>query len=135
MKPTLYYLLALFFLPIIVKSQDDGVDWENPQVIGRNKEAPHVSTIPFANKVSALESKKRSESSFYQSLNGIWKFNFSETTVARPKQFFQNSFNVSDWDDIEVPCNWEVEGYGYPIYVNQPYEFSSSPNPPFIPDD
>lgn len=141
MKSLRTTLLTLLCFPLIAFAQDlvpdraAGVDWENPQMIGRNKEAPHVNTIPFATKSAALESQRRSESSYYYSLNGPWKFNFAETPDERPKTFFEDAFDVSGWDDIEVPCNWEVEGYGYPIYVNQPYEFSSRPNPPFIPDD
>jgi hypothetical protein len=33
-------------------------------------------------------------------------------------------FKVHDWDDIKVPANWEVEGFGVPIYVNHQYEFA-----------
>jgi len=42
-------------------------------------------------------------------------------------------FNTSQWDDIKVPSNWELEGFGIPIYVNHQYEFADYKAP--IADD
>ncbi len=70
------------------------------------------------------------ESPYYQSLNGTWKFNWVRNPADRPTDFMKPEFDVSGWDDIPVPSNWELEGYGIPIYVNQPYEWTSDPQPP-----
>jgi beta-galactosidase len=107
---------------------------ENPEITGQNKTAPHSSYIPFENEEEALLSNNE-ESPYYQSLNGMWKFNWVRNPAERPQKFYKPGFDVSGWDDIPVPSNWELQGYGVPIYVNQPYEWTSEPNPPHVPHD
>jgi beta-galactosidase len=63
-------------------------------------------------------------SPWYKLLNGTWKFNWSANPDSRPMNFYKDDFSVSGWKDIRVPSSIEVQGYGYPIYVNQDYEFS-----------
>jgi beta-galactosidase len=92
-------------------------DWENPEVIGRNKEPAHATYIPYADRESALVGDA-SVSPFYRSLNGAWKFNWVSRPAERPADFFDPAFDVGSWDDIEVPGNWELQGYGVPIYVD-----------------
>jgi beta-galactosidase len=99
-------------------------DWENPSMFNQNKEAPHASMMPFSSIDNAL-TKKHKASVYYKSLNGTWKFNWVRKPADRPKEFYKPSFDVSQWDDIKVPSNWEVEGYGVPIYCNHQYEFAS----------
>ena len=72
----------------------------------------------------------------YLSLDGTWKFNWSRTPEERPIGFENPGFDVSGWNDIPVPANWELHGFGVPIYVNHPYPFywQQTPNPPDIPD-
>ena len=52
----------------------------------------------------------------------------------RPKNFYRPRFNDRNWDNLLVPSNWELSGYGVPIYLNHPYEFSYDPDPPNIPE-
>ena len=74
-------------------------------------------------------------------LNGKWKFNYVENFADRPTDFMNVRTEVNRWPDINVPGNWELQGFGTPIYVNQPYEFCSKgyepywdkPNPPYVP--
>lgn len=75
-------------------------------------------------------------------LNGTWKFNYVEDFDQRPmSDFYAKKYDDSHWQDIQVPGNWEMQGFGYPIYVNASYEFTSkghppyweNPNPPFVP--
>ena len=72
----------------------------------------------------------------YLSLDGTWKFNWSRTPEERPIGFENPGFDVLGWNDIPVPANWELHGFGVPIYVNHPYPFywQQTPNPPDIPD-
>ncbi len=98
-------------------------DWENPKMFDQNKEAPHTTLMPFKSVQAAL-TKKRNQSLFYKSLSGTWKFNWVKKSDDRPKDFYKTSFDVSEWNDIPVPSNWELEGYGVPIYVNHQYEFA-----------
>lgn len=116
--------------------QKGGHDWHNPEVFDINKIEPHATMMPFASIEVALENKHE-QSPFYRSLNGTWKFNWVKNPAKRPKDFYKTEFDVSNWDDIPVPSNWELEDYGIPIYVNQPYSFHahSRPNPPEIPHD
>ena len=63
-------------------------------------------------------------------LNGLWKFNWVADPKDRPVGFEALKYNVSSWDEIEVPSNWEMKGYGTPLYTNVTYPFYN--NPPFI---
>lgn len=79
----------------------------------------------------------KTNSTNFLSLNGSWKFNWVQDPRTRPLDFFNADFDDSDWDDFKVPANWETNGYGLPIYVNHPYEFTgrkimgASLNPPY----
>ncbi|MEN8157336.1 MAG: glycoside hydrolase family 2 TIM barrel-domain containing protein [Bacteroidota bacterium] len=103
-------------------------DWGNPSIYGLNKEAPHATLMPFSGEEAAL-TKNRNESIFYQSLNGSWKFHWVRKPADRPVEFYKPEFDVSAWDSIPVPSNWELEGYGIPIYVNHQYEFADYRTP------
>jgi beta-galactosidase len=94
-------------------------DWDNPSVIERNKEAGHGDCLP-------LKSTKEADqpSPWKLSLNGPWKFTWAKKPVARIKDFYQESYDVSSWSEIEVPSNWEIQGYGTPIYTNMKYPYS-----------
>jgi len=106
--------------------------WENPAVFNINQQIPHVPVIPFSDVDSFLKNDIK-KSPFYQSLNGQWKFNWVKKPAYRPIDFYQTDFDYSQWDEIAVPAHWELNGYGYPIYVNDRYPFEK--NPPFIPHD
>ena len=67
---------------------------------------------------------KDNQAEFYQLLVGQWKFNWVRDPKDRPTKFMNPKEDVSEWDEIKVPSNWEVEGYGVPIYVNHQYEFA-----------
>jgi beta-galactosidase len=93
---------------------------ENEQVISENKLDAHASFTSFTSEKDALGNN----SQFYKSLDGIWKFKWVRNPKDRPITFMNLSENVSNWDAIKVPANWEVEGFGIPIYVNHQYEFA-----------
>ena len=111
-------------------------DWENPHIIGINKEPGFSTFIPFASVSEMREDPyyahpwKRNKSSRYILLNGDWKFHWVKSPDERPKDFYKPSYNVDSWDVIPVPSNWEMHGYGTPIYTNITYPFRN--NPPFI---
>ena len=101
-------------------------DWENEKVFAINREPAHATAIPFANQQQAIANID-SNSSFYLSLNGQWKFNWVKSPNERPKDFYKKGFNDSKWIDFPVPANWEVNGYGTPIYTNITYPFKVDP--------
>jgi len=107
-------------------------DWENPAMIGRNKEAAHCTYIPYADTETALKNDP-AQSPYYLSLNGTWKFNWARKPADRPARFYKDDYDVSQWNDIVVPGNWELQGFGIPIYTNTDYLFPA--NPPHIPHD
>ncbi len=104
-------------------------DWENEQVIGINKEAPHAQYVPYSSIAQAVADVPLN-SLMYLSLNGTWKFNWVRHPNLRPVDFYRNDFDVKSWDDIEVPSCWEMKGYGTPIYTNVTYPYER--NPPMI---
>ncbi|MFX0073110.1 MAG: glycoside hydrolase family 2 TIM barrel-domain containing protein, partial [Candidatus Hermodarchaeota archaeon] len=97
-------------------------DWDNPEVIGRNKEQPHNTLIPFPDIESVF--KEKENSIYYKSLNGHWKYNWVEKPSKRPVDFYRVEYNDNNWDEIEVPSNWQMKGYGIPIYTNIKYPYS-----------
>ncbi|MFX1242067.1 MAG: glycoside hydrolase family 2 TIM barrel-domain containing protein [Promethearchaeota archaeon] len=99
------------------------LDWENSEMIGENKEPPHNTLIPYHDANSALTGKDES-SKYYKSLNGNWKFKWVNKPSERPIQFYKSNYDVSEWDDIPVPSNWQMHGYGIPIYTDSKYPFS-----------
>lgn len=111
-------------------------DWENQNVFAINKEDGHATFIPFANMKEMKADPayrrpwKRTRSSRYLLLNGNWKFNWVKQPEERPKDFYRINYDVSQWNEIPVPSNWEMHGYGTPIYTNITYPFRN--NPPFI---
>lgn len=100
-------------------------EWENPSIVDIGKEASHSHFFSLANK-----NETNDNSSLVKSLNGIWKFNYVDNSNDRPTNFFKNNFNDAAWKKIEVPSNWEWQGFGVPIYANITYPFPK--NPPFI---
>lgn len=106
--------------------------WENPAIFNVGQEQAHANFIPYQN-VAALLTNDKATSSYYYSLNGIWKFNWVSTPKERPKKFHQPAYDTRDWEEITVPAAWELEGHGIPIYVNDRYPFPK--NPPFIPHE
>jgi beta-galactosidase len=107
-------------------------DWENPAVVGRNKEPAHATMMPYADGQQAIAGTRES-SPFYRSLNGRWKFHWVGKPDDRPIDFYEPAYDVSQWDTIPVPAVWELHGYGIPIYTNITYPFPA--NPPYIPHD
>ncbi len=95
-------------------------DWENPEIIGVNKEPAHAHIEPFADGGRALE---RGSSERMQSLNGKWRFHWVGKPAERPVHFYKTSYDVSDWAEIDVPGNWQTQGFGTPIYTNITYPF------------
>lgn len=104
-------------------------DWENPYVIGIDKEAPRATFIPYADEATATVNN-REDSPYFQSLNGDWNFKWVASSQLRPIDFYREKYNVEGWNKIKVPGNWETQGFGTPIYTNITYPHVK--NPPLI---
>ncbi|VGO16346.1 Beta-galactosidase [Pontiella desulfatans] len=102
------------------------VEWNDLNVLQVNREAPRATMMAYPDAASALE-YDRTASPWFQSLNGEWKFNWVKKPADRPEDFFKPSYDVSSWDAIPVPANWEMEGHGLRWYTNVPYPFKKDP--------
>ena len=129
MKRLISGLLAALTLTALSQQSSARPDWENEKVFRINKETPAATRMSFPTAADAV-SKQRLQSPFVQLLNGTWKFHHVGNPDQRPKDFFQPGFDVSEWDDIKVPANWQLEGYGTLIYSNATYPFKKQP--PFV---
>lgn len=123
----------LLFSILSCTQQESANDWENSEIFGINKEEAHNTAIPFDN-LEQVRKGDFSKSTYYSSLNGKWKFNWVPKPADRPTDFYKTEFDVSKWDEVQVPGNWQMQGYGVPIYVNVKYPFVKV-DPPFIPHD
>lgn len=126
--------LILFLLPLLTLQAQISLDdyIENPRRFSENTEPHAALVIPFDNVESALGYYKEN-SNLVLSLNGNWKFNWFVNPQASPNDFYKREFNCSHWNDINVPSNWQTEGFGYLMYRNVPMEFEPY-DPPNVPD-
>ncbi len=99
-------------------------DWENPLMIGRNK-LPYHATL----QLPSLQSKCPE----IVSLDGLWRFHWSPDPEHRVADFYRTDYDASPWDQIAVPGNWQMQGYGTPIYTNMSYPFKR--NQPLVTDE
>jgi len=106
-------------------------DWENISVLQINREPARAEFIPYSSLNEALKGDDKN-SVWYQSLNGYWKFHWTARPDHRPADFYKTDFDDSAWDSLPVPSNWEMHGYGTPIYVSAGYPFKI--NPPSVTD-
>ena len=123
--------INLFVFMILVANTPPEI--ENPAVVEINKMPARATFFTYESKALA-KANNLSQSKYYQSLNGDWQFNWVRDPADRPMDFYKTDFDGSGWNEIPVPANWEINGYGVPIYLNHPYEFSYNPDPPNIPD-
>jgi beta-galactosidase len=92
-------------------------DYENPEVFQRNQELAHATLMPFETLEDALDGNRKS-SPFHLSLNGTWQFHWAENPGEAPSEFYREGYFRGDWDKISVPSNWQMEGFGFPLFRN-----------------
>ncbi|MDR0766651.1 MAG: DUF4981 domain-containing protein [Odoribacteraceae bacterium] len=109
--------------------------WQDVQVIEVNKEFPRTTFMSYDALPDAL-SFDYARSRYYQLLNGTWKFYYVDAYRSLPDGITDPGIDASGWHDIQVPGNWELQGHGYPVYVNQPYEWAPrNPVAPVLPEE
>ncbi len=102
------------------------------RVFGINKLDPRADFFSFE-RSDLAKSGEKEESSRYLSLNGMWKFLWVRAPKDRPSDFYKTNLDDSHWKEIKVPANWELEGYDYPIYLDERYPFDTKW--PDVPED
>ena len=128
---------AWFTFEVVEKPKIASPKWEDETVFAENKERGVATYMPYNNEAEMLADARyyatpwtKPVNSRYMTLNGTWKFNLVSEPSQRPLTFFEEGFDVSSWDNIPVPSNWEMLGYDKPIYNNVEYPHSNTP--PFI---
>ncbi|MCP4723855.1 MAG: DUF4981 domain-containing protein, partial [bacterium] len=99
---------------------------ENPEIFEINRERPKTTFIPYSTFDQAFINDY-DKSPYYLSLNGTWKFNWVRKPDDRPVEFYDPEYSVEKWNDIKVPGNWELQGFGVPIYTDSEYPFPADP--------
>lgn len=111
----LFLLLAAAV--IATSTRADAPDWENHHVLQINREPARAYFLPF-------EEVKGDRT---LSLNGLWRFRWVKHPDERIVEFYRTDFNDREWVEFPVPANWEVNGYGTPIYASAGYVFKIDP--------
>jgi len=115
-------------------------EWQNPEIVSVNREPMRASGFPFRSQAEAMNGMEKATN--FESMNGLWKFLWVSEPSKVPPSFEEFAFEDFNWDNIQVPGNWEFKNYGIPIYTNIPYEFSAqdakgniiTPTPPKVPE-
>ena len=125
-------IIYLIILTTIVQfANAQTLEWQDPLVNSINRLPAKATSISYETQDEALKGKIQ-DSKRYFSLNGNWKFNWFAVPEKAPKDFFKPTYDRSQWKEIPVPANWEMQGYGVPIYTNITYPFVpvAPPMPP-----
>lgn len=134
MKKTVSILTLLCASFLTVNAQEKVPFWQNEKINEENREPMHASYFVFENEALATKNNWR-ESKNYLDINGAWKFKYVDSPNDLPKDFEKTDYNDNSWDNFKIPASWDVNGYGFPVYVNTTYDFDylMAPNPPFVP--
>ena len=134
MKHLLKAFVFLFFFHSVCLSQESKSFWLDENINEDNRMPMHASYYVYeTDALAELGDWKSSKN--YLNLNGKWKFQYLENPNNLPTGFEKVNFNDTAWDDFKIPANWDVNGYGYPVYTNTTYDFDKiiAVNPPLVP--
>ena len=122
-KRKIMIMMAGMVLPILAPQASAAAehhDWEDQHVLSINREPARAAFMPYQ--------AKKGDSQM--SLNGEWKFRWTKTPEERIVDFYRTDYSCKGWKSLAVPANWEVNGYGTPIYISAGYPFKI--NPPYV---
>ncbi|MEV0170515.1 glycoside hydrolase family 2 TIM barrel-domain containing protein [Streptomyces sp. NPDC050803] len=118
---------------------DGTPEWNgNIAVFRLGTEPPHTTLMPYADVTQALAAD-RTRSPYRLSLDGTWKFAYTDRPADRDADFYRTDVDDKEWDTIPVPSAWQLHGYDFPIYVNITYPYwgpnglGEEPQPPAAP--
>lgn len=126
---------------VIAAAIDSKPEWQDQNAFRGGQIDTHACVVPYGgDNVKAISDMDFAKSPYYMDLNGQWKFHWAESPTVRPVDFYLPGYDVSAWNEIKVPANWQTQGYGTRVYVNERYEFDSDyynfkKNPPYVPVD
>ncbi|MCB9853329.1 MAG: DUF4981 domain-containing protein [Phycisphaerales bacterium] len=122
----MHQFACFIILTVAFAANAESHDWENPAIVGRNKEPGHCTLTPYGT-IEQAKQGTREASPYFHSLNGEWKFQWVPAPEKRPTDFYRPEYDDSAWHTIDVPSCWELQGYGTPIYTNYTYPFKKDP--------
>jgi len=122
----LFVSVISMILPLSLSWAAAQPDWENESVHRVGTEKAHVSVVPFS-EAGRAQTFRKENSTFHRSLNGQWKFHHVGNPEGVVDAFEAMDFDDAAWDEIPVPSNWQIEGYGKPLYTNATYPFKVDP--------
>ncbi|GJM64471.1 glycoside hydrolase family 2 TIM barrel-domain containing protein [Persicobacter diffluens] len=126
MRKALFILLLLFLMGRLLYAQP--AYHQDPEITAVNRMEMVADFISFPNRTAW----QKDENEYHLSLDGQWKFRYCVAPSLWSESFFEKDYKTNNWDEIPVPSNWEMHGYGYPHYTNIKYPFPK--NAPFVPD-
>ena len=125
----LHYFSLLFIAFSFSLQAQEYPEWQRLDILSVNTEDPRAHFHIYDSEADALTGEYQ-KSGNYKSLNGSWKFHFAAVPEKRPVDFYKTDYDVKAWDDIEVPGDWQLQGYDFPLYVSSGFTFKI--NPPFV---
>ncbi len=128
----LIFTISFVFCGNLLSQEVDflATDWMNPAIFEKGQNAAHAFHIPYESEKDALKDDP-SKCKNYRLLNGQWKFKWVKTPDLVPEGFWEANYDVEEWEEIKVPSNWQMEGFGHPKFRNVALIFES--DPPNIP--
>jgi beta-galactosidase len=125
---TVFHFASLAALPFATLPAATPPDWENEQVYQINRQPARATFTPYATAEQAL-ANERAKSPWLKSLSSkdAWRFNWVPHPDQRPRNFYQPDFDDSAWKPFPVPANWELNGFGTPMYISAGYAFKIDP--------
>ena len=130
MKRLIINVLALMtFGQTFAQTTITGKEWDNPLTTSVNRETAHTLAIPVASDAD-VSKNNMAQSPYYQSLNGVWKFQWVGMPANAKDEWCAKDYNDAAWTDIDVPSSWQVWGLNHgkswdkPLYCNTSYPFS-----------
>jgi beta-galactosidase len=134
MKKVLAIIICFFIADATILAQEPEPFWENEFINEANREPMHTHFFAYES-LAMAEKGEPGLSKNFKSLNGNWKFKWVPKPADRPLGFWKTDFDDSHWNNFKVPADWELNGYGFPIYVNIRYDFDylMKPDPPHVP--
>lgn len=135
-------LITALTLSVALISAAQTAQWQDMNAFRQGQLDPHTLVVPYAadgDLLNEISRQNYEKSPYYKSLNGEWDFKWTEGVDNRPSDFYKPDFSTDGWNKINVPGNWELQGYGTPIYVNDRYEWADKyygykKNPPIVPE-
>ena len=91
------------------QEQPTGQEWQSPEAYAHGKLQPRAHFYSFKTVSEALGVLPE-KSSYYQSLNGAWRFHWVGNPEEREVNFFKPEYNDEKWDTVNVPMSWNIYG-------------------------